>query len=197
MRADKTAQPIEGTSMATIYDFSVKDREGRDVSLADYKGKVLLVVNTATECGFTPTYADLQKLYAELHDKGLEIVDLPCNQFGEQAPGTADEIHAFCTGRFGVTFPQFGKVEVNGTNESPLYTWLKSQKGFAGFDPNHKITPILVDILGKADPDWESKADIKWNFTKFLVDREGNVVARFEPTADVETVVKPAVEKLL
>lgn len=183
--------------MSTLYDFTVKDREGKDVSLAHYKGKVVLVVNTATECGFTPTYADLQKLYAEEHDKGLEILDFPCNQFGQQAPGTAEEIHTFCTGRFGVTFPQFGKLEVNGANEAPLYTWLKGQKGFAGFDPNHKITPILVDILGKADPDWEKKADIKWNFTKFLVDREGNVVERFEPTADVETVVKPAVEKLL
>ena len=183
--------------MSTLYDFTVKDREGKGVSLADYKGKVVLVVNTATECGFTPTYADLQKLYAEEHDKGLEILDFPCNQFGQQAPGTAEEIHTFCTGRFGVTFPQFGKLEVNGVNEAPLYTWLKSQKGFAGFDPDHKITPILVDILGKADPDWEQKTDIKWNFTKFLIDREGSVVARFEPTADVETVVKPAVEKLL
>lgn len=183
--------------MSTLYDFTVKDREGKDVSLADYKGKVVLVVNTATECGFTPTYANLQELYAEEHDKGLEILDFPCNQFGQQAPGTAEEIHTFCTGRFGVTFPQFGKLEVNGVNEAPLYTWLKSQKGFADFDPDHKITPILVDILGKADPDWEKKADIKWNFTKFLVDREGNVVERFEPTANVETVVKPAVEKLL
>lgn len=183
--------------MSKLYDFTVKDREGKDVSLADYKGKVVLVVNTATECGFTPTYANLQELYAEEHDKGLEILDFPCNQFGQQAPGTAEDIHTFCTGRFGVTFPQFGKLEVNGVNEAPLYTWLKSQKGFAGFDPDHKITPILVDILGKADPDWEKKADIKWNFTKFLVDREGNVVERFEPTANVETVVKPAVEKLL
>ena len=181
----------------SIYDFTVKTSQGKEKSLADYKGKVVLVVNTATECGFTPTYADLQELYAEEHDKGLEILDFPCNQFGQQAPGTAEEIHTFCTGRFGVTFPQFGKLEVNGVNEAPLYTWLKSQKGFAGFDPDHKITPILVDILGKADPDWEKKADIKWNFTKFLVDREGNVVERFEPTADVETVVKPAVEKLL
>lgn len=183
--------------MSTIYDFTVKDRSGNDVPLADYKGKVLLVVNTATECGFTPTYADLQKLYSDLSGKGFEIIDLPCNQFGQQAPGTADEIHTFCTGRFGVTFPQFGKVEVNGGNESPLYTWLKSQKGFAGFDPDHKITPILVDILGKADPDWESSPDIKWNFTKFLIDRDGNVAARFEPTADVETAVRPAVEGLL
>ena len=183
--------------MSTIYDFSIKDREGKDVSLADYKGKVLLVVNTATECGFTPTYADLQKLYEELADKGLEIIDLPCNQFGELAPGSADEIHTFCTGRFGVTFPQFEKIEVNGENESELYTWLKSQRGFAGFDPNHRITPKLVEILSAADPNWEKSSDIKWNFTKFLIDREGNVVERFEPTADVETVVKPAVEKLL
>ena len=183
--------------MTTIYDFTVKDRNGGDVSLGRYRGKVLLVVNTATECGFTPTYADLQKLYADLAPRGLEILDFPCNQFGEQAPGTADEIHAFCTGRFGVTFPQFEKIEVNGPDESPLYTWLKSEEGFAGFDPNHRITPVLVDILGKADPDWESKPDIKWNFTKFLVDRDGNVVRRFEPTADVEGDVRPAVEALL
>lgn len=183
--------------MATLADFVVKDMNGQDVLLKDYLGKVVLVVNTATECGFTPTYADLQALYAELHEKGLEILDFPCNQFGEQAPGSADEIHSFCTGRFGVTFPQFEKIEVNGANEAPLYTWLKSEKGFAGFDPDHKITPILVDILGKADPDWESKTDIKWNFTKFLLDKEGKVVARFEPTADVATVVKPAVEALL
>lgn len=183
--------------MAGIYDYTVKDREGKDVNLGDYKGKVLLVVNTATECGFTPTYADLQKLYEQEHEKGLEILDFPCNQFGEQAPGTADEIHTFCTGRFGVTFPQFGKIEVNGEGADPLYVWLKGEKGYAGFDPSHKITPILKDILGKADPNWEQSADIKWNFTKFLIDREGNVVERFEPTADVEGVVKPAVEKLL
>ena len=183
--------------MSTLYDFTVKDREGNDVSLADYKGKVVLVVNTATECGFTPTYADLQRLYEEEPDKGLEILDFPCNQFGHQAPGTAGEIHTFCTGRFGVTFPQFGKVEVNGEDEHPLFTWLKEQKGFAGFDPDHKITPILIDLLSKDDEKWAEKADIKWNFTQFLIDRSGNVVERFEPTADVETVVKPAVEKLL
>lgn len=183
--------------MRTVYDFSVKDRKGKMVSLKEYANEVLLIVNTATRCGFTPQYEELEQLYEKYHQQGFEVLDFPCNQFGQQAPGTAEEIHTFCTGRFGVTFPQFGKLEVNGVNEAPLYTWLKSQKGFAGFDPDHKITPILVDILGKADPDWEKKADIKWNFTKFLVDREGNVVERFEPTADVETVVKPAVEKLL
>jgi glutathione peroxidase len=183
--------------MSVIYDFTVKDRDGKDVSLSKYKGKVLLVVNTATECGFTPTYADLQKLYKELSDKGLEILDFPCNQFGNQAPGTSDEIHTFCTGRFGVTFPQFGKIDVNGANEDPLYTWLKSQKGYAGFDPNHPITPVLVKMFNEKDPDWEKSPDIKWNFTKFLIDREGNITQRFEPTADVDKVVKPAVEALL
>jgi glutathione peroxidase len=180
-----------------LYDFTIADRDGTDVSLSGCRGKVVLVVNTATECGFTPTYADLQALYERLHGRGLEIIDLPCDQFGHQAPGSADEIHQFCTGRFGVTFPQFGKVEVNGAGEIPLYTWLKSEKGFAGFDPDHKITPVLVDILGKDDPDWQSDPSIKWNFTKFLVDREGDVVTRFEPTADVEKVVGPAAEALL
>ncbi|MCI1934225.1 MAG: glutathione peroxidase [Atopobiaceae bacterium] len=183
--------------MSVIYDFTVKDRDGNDVSLSKYKGKVLLVVNTATECGFTPTYADLQKLYTELSGKGLEILDFPCNQFGSQAPGTAEEIHTFCTGRFGVTFPQFGKLEVNGSGEDPLYTWLKSKKSYAGFDPNHPITPVLVKILKEKDPNWEKSSDIKWNFTKFLIDRNGNVIKRFEPTANVEKVVKPAVEALL
>ena len=183
--------------MVSVYDFTVQDREGKDVSLADYKGKVLIIVNTATECGFTPTYADLQKLYERDKDKDLEILDFPCNQFGQQAPGTADEIHSFCPGRFGVTFPQFGKIEVNGEGADPLYQWLKEQKGFAGFDPTHRITPILIDILDKADPNWRLTPDIKWNFTKFLIDRAGNVVRRFEPTADVDTVVRPAVEELL
>lgn len=192
-----TNHETEEVYMVSIYDFTVRDREGKDVSLADYKGKVLIIVNTATECGFTPTYADLQKLYERDKDKDLEILDFPCNQFGQQAPGTADEIHNFCTGRFGVTFPQFGKVEVNGEGADPLFQWLKKQKGFTGFDPTHRITPILTGILDKADPNWRLTPDIKWNFTKFLIDRAGNVVRRFEPTADVDAVVRPAVEELL
>lgn len=178
----------------SLYDFTVKDMSGADVSLSDYKGKVVLVVNTATECGFTPDYADLQKLYEKYHDQGFEILDFPCNQFGEQAPGSIEDIHSFCTGRFGVTFPQFGKIDVNGEGELPLYTWLKSQAGYAGFDPNHKITPILVDILSKADPDWEKKSDIKWNFTKFLINKNGEVVRRYEPTASIMGEISPAVE---
>lgn len=182
---------------SSIYDFTVKDQEGRDVALADYHGRVLLVVNTATECGFTPTYEQLQELYVSLHERGLDILDFPCDQFGHQAPGSNEEIAQFCTSRFGVTFPQFSKLEVNGEGADPLFAYLKEQKGFEGFAEDHELTPILKDILSKDDPDWASSPDIKWNFTKFLIDREGNVVARFEPTASIVDVVTPAVEALL
>ncbi len=139
----------------TIYDFNVKDAKGETISLKQYKGKVLLIVNTATGCGFTPQYDGLEKLYASYRDKGFEILDFPCNQFGNQAPGTEEEIVSFCQLRFGTTFKQFAKIEVNGDNEAPLYTYLKSQKKGIGGNK------------------------IKWNFTKFLVDRDGNVVERF------------------
>lgn len=180
----------------SIYDFTVKDNKGNDVVLAHYQGKVLLIVNTATACGFTPQYEELEALYDEYADKGLEILDFPCNQFGAQAPGTDEEIHSFCTLNFGTKFPRFKKIEVNGENELPLYTYLKSKKGFAGFDPAHPLTKILDDMFSKADPDYTQKPDVKWNFTKFLVDQQGNVVARFEPTATKETLA-PAIEALL
>lgn len=180
-----------------VYDFTVKDQQGAEVSLADYQGRVLLVVNTATECGFTPTYAQLEELYRDLHNQGLDILDFPCDQFGHQAPGTNEEIAAFCTSRFGVTFPQFAKIEVNGPDADPLFAYLQSERGFDGFDSGHELTPILVDLLSKDDPGFVSKPDIKWNFTKFLIDREGNVVRRFEPTASIPDVVRPAVEALL
>lgn len=180
-----------------IYDFTVEGQAGERVSLADYQGKVLLMVNTATECGFTPTYAQLEEMYRDLHERGLEILDFPCDQFGHQAPGTNEEIAAFCTSRFGVTFPQFAKIEVNGEGADPLFAYLQQQKGFEGFDEGHELTSILEDMLGKADPGYASKPAIKWNFTKFLVDRDGNVVRRFEPTASVPDVVAPAVEALL
>ena len=146
----------------SIYNFSVKDAKKNEVDLSRYKGKVLLIVNTATGCGFTPQYEGLQKLYEQYHDQGLEILDFPCNQFGHQAPGTEDEIVSFCQLRYHTAFPQFAKIEVNGENEEPLYTYLKKQKG---------------GVLG---------SKIKWNFTKFLVDREGNVVDRFAPTVTPE-----------
>ena len=171
-----------------IYDFSVPMVGGGELSLAENKGKVMLIVNTATGCGFTPQYEDLEKLYEEYHEKGLEIIDIPCNQFAGQTPGTDEEIHEFCTMKFGVEFPQFKKAEVNGEGELPLYTFLKQQKGFAGFDAAHKLTPILEGMFDKANPDWRKSDDIKWNFTKFLVDREGNVVARFEPTHDIKDI---------
>ena len=179
-----------------VYDFTVKDCRGNDVSLAEYKGKVLLIVNTATRCGFTPQYEELEALYKNYKEQGLEILDFPCNQFGEQAPGTEEEIHQFCTLNFGTEFPQFKKIEVNGENELPLYTYLKSQQGFQGFDKSHKIGELLDDMLSKADPDYASKSDIKWNFTKFLVDREGNVVERYEPTTECD-VIEEAIKQLL
>lgn len=150
----------------SIYDYKVKDAKGEIVDMADYKGKVLLIVNTATGCGFTPQYDGLEKLYADYKEKGFEILDFPCNQFGHQAPGTEEEIVSFCKMKFGTTFKQFAKIEVNGENEEPLYTYLKSQKKGVG------------------------GSKIKWNFTKFLVDRDGNVVDRFGSTTTPEKIEK-------
>jgi glutathione peroxidase len=155
-----------------LYDITVKDANGADVNLSEYAGKVLLIVNTATECGFTPQYAGLQELYEQFADKGFEILDFPCNQFGHQAPGTNAEIGSFCTGRFGITFRQFDKIDVNGANESPLYTFLKSAKGgFGG-------------------------SKIKWNFTKFLVNRHGEVAGRFA-SAKTPAAMSGEIEKLI
>lgn len=181
--------------MATIYDFSLLDKKGGEVRLEGFRGKVLLVVNSATGCGFTPQYEDLEAMYHRLREQGFEILDIPCDQFGHQTPGTDEEITEFCQMRFGTDFPQFKKSEVNGPGELPLYTWLKSQKGFEGFDADNKLTPLLEQMFDKADPDWRSKSDIKWNFTKFLIGRDGQVLARFEPTRDmaaVEAAVKAA-----
>ena len=156
----------------SIYDFTIKDINGQDISLNCFQNKVLLIVNTATGCGFTPQYAGLQKLYDDYQAKGFEILDFPCNQFGHQAPGTEDEINNFCTLNYHTTFPRFAKIEVNGENEHPLYKYLKSeQKGML-------------------------TAKIKWNFTKFLVDRKGNIIGRFAPTEKPENLA-PEIEKLL
>ena len=178
----------------SIYDYSVKKRSGEEISLNEYKGKVLLIVNTATGCGFTPQYEGLEKLYKEYHEKGLEILDFPCNQFGNQAPGSDDEIHEFCTLKYKTTFDQLAKVDVNGENESPVWTYLKSQKGFEGF-PGIK-GKVLVPVAKAMDPDYKNNPNIKWNFTKFLVDREGNVVARFESTVEPEKI-EDEIKKLI
>jgi glutathione peroxidase len=147
--------------MAGIYDFSVKDIHGKTVKLDAYKGKALLIVNTASKCGFTPQYKGLEALYQKLHGKGLEVLGFPCNQFGEQEPGSEAEIESFCEINYGVTFPLFAKIDVNGGDAAPLYQYLKQAK---------------PGLLG-------SEA-IKWNFTKFLVDRKGNVVERYAPNAE-------------
>lgn len=170
-----------------IYDYEVATVKGNALKLSEYKGKVILVVNTATGCGFTPQYAPIEQLYKDYHDKGLEILDIPCNQFGGQAPGSDKEIHDFCKAHFNTTFLQMKKADVNGPNELPLYTYLKSQKGFEGFE-EHEFKEALEKMFAAADPDWAKKPDIKWNFTKFIIDRSGNVVARFEPTADMAKV---------
>lgn len=167
-------QPVNDTTpvalepVDNIYQFKVLDGQGDSVSLSIYEGQVLLVVNTATQCGYTPQYEDLERIYETYRDQGFTILDFPCNQFGSQAPGSYDDIHGFCTDRYNITFPQFAKINVNGANASPLYVWLKSKK----------------------------PGDIQWNFTKFLVDREGNVVRRFEPAANM-TVMENAIREQL
>ena len=181
--------------MSSIYNFSVKDRKGNEVSLKDYEGKVLLIVNTATGCGFTPQYEPLEAMYKELRDKGFEILDFPCNQFANQAPGSEDEIHEFCKMKFGTEFPQFAKIDVNGDEADPLFAYLASEKPFEGFGKGLKNV-ALEKFTNANNKKFGDKAYIKWNFTKFLIDREGNVIARFEPTVDM-TEVKAAVEAQL
>lgn len=170
-----------------LYDFTVMDREGNMVSLENYKGQVVLVVNTATGCGFTPQYGELEDLYYEFEDNNFEILDFPCNQFANQAPGTDEEIHRFCTLRFGTTFPQFSKIDVNGDNAIPLYKWLRENTKFEGF-AKHKMKFLLEMQVKKNDKNYKNNSDIKWNFTKFLIDRNGDIVARFEPTTPMSEV---------
>ena len=173
--------------MSSIYDINVKNPKGEEVSMKDYAGKVLLIVNTATGCGFTPQYEGLERLYEKYKEQGLEILDFPCNQFANQAPGTEDEIHQFCTLKFGTEFPQFAKIDVNGDNADPLFAFLASEKPFDGFGKGLKNAALnkFADMNNKKFGD---KAYIKWNFTKFLVSRGGEVVARFEPTVDMKDV---------
>ena len=178
-----------------VYDFSGKTPKG-DKSLRDYEGKVLLIVNTASKCGFTPQFKELEDLYLKYKDRGLEVLGFPCNQFAEQDPGTDAEIHEFCRLNYGVTFQVFGKGDVRGENAQPLFKWLTSQKGFKGFDESHPIAKILEGVLKEKFPEYLEGDGIKWNFTKFLIDREGNVVDRFEPTT-VPSAIAPEIEKLL
>lgn len=178
-----------------IYDISVKKRDGSETSLSEYKGKVLLIVNTATGCGFTPQYKDLQEIYEKYHEAGLEILDFPCNQFKEQAKGTDEEIHNFCTGRFGITFPQFSKIDVLGENASPLFKYLTDNTVFNGLGKS-PMALIVSSAVKSMDKDYKNNSSIKWNFTKFLIDREGNIVERFEPTESMKEVEKKIIEVL-
>ena len=181
--------------MSRFYDLSVPDTKGGQVPMSDYEGKVVIVVNTATGCGFTPHYKPLEEMYEALHDKGLEIIDVPCNQFAGQTPGTDEEIHEFCTLKYNTKFPQMKKSDVNGENEIELFTFLKSQKGFESFGKGAKA--LAMSALCKArDKDYKDSPDIKWNFTKFVIDRQGNVAARFEPTEDMKKL-RECVEKLI
>ena len=175
----------------SIYDYSIQDRTDKEISLKNYKGNVLIIVNTATGCGFTPQYEGLEKLYKEYNDKGLEIIDIPCNQFGNQAPGTDDEIHEFCALKYNTSFDQFTKADVNGENELPLYTYLKEQIKEDKIDGlKNKMAMKAVEKMSKTT---KKNGDIKWNFTKFLVDKEGNVIERYSPTfkpEDMEEDIK-------
>lgn len=176
------------------YDFSVVAQNGSKVDLAEYQGKVLLIVNTATGCGFTPQYKELQEIYEEMKEQGFEILDFPCNQFADQASGTNEEIHDFCTGRYGITFPQFSKIDVNGENASSLYKWITNNTKFEGFSGPMGL--ILKPVVKRMDKDYKNNGNIKWNFTKILIDRNGEIVARFEPTEDMKKVAEKIREVL-
>lgn len=193
----KAEAPVAGAEPTEdIYQFTVLDGADNMVDLSQYRGHVLLVVNTATQCGFTPQYEEIQKLYDEFHACGFEVLDFPCNQFGEQAPGSYDDIHNFCTGTFHITFPQMAKIDVNGDSALALYVWLKSQAPFGGFDTTDRIGAYLDQMFRQQDSLYDQNPDIKWNFTKFLIDREGHVVRRFEPTAKM-IEIKAAIEEIL
>ncbi len=179
-----------------VYDFTAKTKRGEDKSLADYKNNVLLIVNTASKCGFTYQYDELQKLYDTYKDKGFFVLGFPCNQFAGQEPGTNDEVQQFCKLNYGVTFPIFAKGDVRGDNAQPLFKFLTAQKKFEGFDMNHPIASKLLEALQQNFPEFLEGDGIKWNFTKFLIDRNGNVVKRFEPTTNPADIAKD-IENLL
>ena len=177
-----------------IYDLSVKKRDGEDLLLNTLKGKIIIVVNTATGCGFTPQYEGLEALYEKYHEKGFEILDFPCDQFGHQAPGTDDEIHTFCTSKYNTTFDQFSKIEVNGENESEVYTILKEQQ------PKEEVkglkNKMAIKAISKISKTYKKESDIVWNFTKFLVDKDGNAVKRYDPTFNPIDIEKDLLELL-
>ncbi|MBQ9608867.1 MAG: glutathione peroxidase [Lachnospiraceae bacterium] len=180
----------------SIYEQKVVNLYGDEVDLTEFEGKVMMIFNSATQCGFTPQYDEIQDLYEKYADQGLAVLEFPCDQFGHQAPGTDEEIATFCDARFGLTFSRYSKVDVNGENVLPLFKILTEAQGFEGFDADNPASEMLDNMLAKADPDYKNNPSIKWNFTKFLVDRDGNVVRRFEPTAPIDKI-EEAIEELL
>ena len=185
----------QNTEMTTIYDFTTTSNKGQEVKMADFKGKVLLIVNTASKCGFTPQYDGLEVLYQKYKDQGFTVIGFPCDQFGHQEPGSNEEIAEFCRLNHGVTFPLMAKSDVNGENANPIFKWLYSQKPFAGFGEG-ETAAFMDQMLARQDPNYASNPDIKWNFTKFLIDKKGQVVARYEPTTAPEAIEKD-IEALL
>lgn len=172
----------------SIHKFTVKSIDGQEVSLSDYAGKLVLIVNTASKCGFTPQYEELESLYSRYKDQGFVILGFPCNQFLNQEPESNEKIQEFCKLTYGVTFPMFAKVEVNGAGASPLFAYLTSQKPFQGFDFNHPIGKKLDEILSAENANYAESNDIKWNFTKFLVGKNGEVIVRYEPTTEISEI---------
>jgi len=173
------------SSETRIYDFTAESNSGEQVNFADYKGKVLLIVNTASKCGFTPQYEGLEALYQKYKDKGLVVIGFPCDQFGNQEPGSNEEIEEFCRVNYGVTFPLMAKSDVNGDNANAIFKWLYTEKPFVGFGEG-ETAKFMDQMLSRRDPEYAANPDIKWNFTKFLIDRKGHVVARFEPVVAPE-----------
>ena len=177
-----------------FYDLEVKTRKGEMTNLHEYENKVILVINSATGCGFTKQYDELEELYSKYNEKGFVILDFPCNQFGNQAPGSDEEIHEFCTVKFGVKFPIFSKIDVNGENESKVFTFLKSQKPYV--KPKGLKDKMVMNTVEKYSNTKNSANDIRWNFTKFLLDRNGNVIERYEPVTSIKEIEKK-IEELL
>lgn len=179
-----------------IYDFQVKQADGTMLPLSTYRGKVLLIVNTASKCGFTPQYADLQRLYEKYESQGLQILAFPCNQFKEQEPQEDEKIQQFCSANYGVRFPVLAKTQVKGDSAEPLFVFLTKGMPFQGFDKGHPLTAVLEEMLFQDNPDAAKSNEIQWNFTKFLISRDGGIVQRFEPTTDM-SAVEGAVKNLL
>jgi glutathione peroxidase len=182
--------------MAKIYDFKALTSKGKELDFAQFEGKVLLIVNTASKCGFTPQFEGLEKLNEKYKDKGLVVIGFPCNQFAGQDPGSDSEISEFCQLNYGVTFQIMKKIDVNGAEAHPIFTYLKGEAGFAGFNPAHPLTKVLDEMFSKDNPDYAKNPDIKWNFTKFLISKDGTKIQRFEPTSEPEEIAA-SIEALL